>query len=82
MFLFVSYRCEPEKLGLRQKQRNNLFGAFNSDLIKFSMVSNTSAPHFTLKLCDSITALVPCIVHLLGHLAGNWIRVSTGCNTK
>jgi len=51
-------------------------------LIKLAIVSNTSAPHFTLQLCDSITALLPYTVHLLGHLAGNWIGISMCCNTR
>lgn len=51
-------------------------------LIKCSTVYYTSAPHFTFKFCDSITALVPHIVHLFGHLAGNWIGVSMCCNTR
>lgn len=56
--------------------------AFNRNLIKFPIVSYTTAPHFTLKSCDSIAALVLCIAHLLGRLAGNWIGVSKGSNTK
>lgn len=63
-------------------QLHSILCAFNRNLITFSTVPYTIAPHFTLKFCDSITALVPHIVHLLGHLAGNWIGVSTGCNTK
>lgn len=59
---------------------NNVLYALNRHVIKFSAVSSTSAPHFTLKFCDSITALVP--VHLLGHLTGNWIGGRMCCNTR
>ncbi len=79
-YLLISLVKIISWMSLKIVDSHNVLCAPNRHLIKFSTVSYTSAPHFTLKFFDSITALVQ--VCLLGHLAGNWIGVSTCHNTR
>ena len=54
----------------------------NRHLIAFSSESYCSAPHFTLRFCDSINALCSTCGAPPWASAGNWIGVSACCNTR
>lgn len=51
-------------------------------LIAFSSASYCSAPHFTLRFCDSINALCSTCGAPPWASAGNWIGVSACCDTR
>ena len=67
---------------IRWKKIINSHNVLCRHLIAFPLASYCSAPHFTLRFSDSINALCSTCSAPPWASAGNWIGVSSCCNTQ